>query len=76
MFPVCEGSEWSSTLTVNKRATLLSEHKGRERQREGESKAISKGIRPKPQDISDLEGEWVKQGGGRKERRKRNGEEG
>ncbi len=43
--------------------------------KEGESKGISKGIKPKPQDISDLEGERVKQGGGRKERRKRNREE-
>lgn len=38
--------------------------KGRERQKEGGSEGISKGIKPKPQDISDLEGEWVKKGGG------------
>lgn len=37
--------------------------KRRERQREGESEGISRGIKPKPQDISDLEGKWVKQGG-------------
>lgn len=49
--------------------------KGRERQKEGESQGISKGIKPKPQDISDLEGERVEQGGGRKERRKREREE-
>lgn len=37
--------------------------KRREREREGESEGISRGIKPKPQDISDLEGKWVKQGG-------------
>lgn len=46
-----------------------------DRQKERESNSISKGIKPKPQDISDLEGAWVKQGGGRKEKRKRKREE-
>lgn len=40
--------------------------KKRGKWKEGVSKGFSGGIKPKPQDISDLEGKWVKQGGGKK----------
>jgi len=50
----------------------------RKREREGERERmhIRGGIKPKPQDISDLEGEWVKprgrrEGGERKERERK-----
>ena len=45
-------------LTVRAPERARARLKGRESRKEGEDEGTSRGIKPKPQDISDLEGKW------------------
>lgn len=53
------GNAGSSTVCFHWVSVYESERKEKNREMEKENKAISTGIKPKPQDISDLEGDGV-----------------